>query len=449
MSDFVDPISAVPEPEVVAPSWSFGKRLAFRFVFCYLGMYALCCGNACLWEIMPFHVGEHLEEWTAWPFFHGAQWLGQHWLHLTGVAARLHDTGSGDTMLNWIAVGMMLVLALVATLVWSVLDRKRAAYPQLFFWFRLTLRLTVGYGMLVYGFSKVFPLQMGPQSLAVLNEPLGNTSPMMMLWTLIGLNPVYEMICGAAEVAAGLLIFFRRTTLVGALLTAFLTTNIVLYNFCYDVPVKIYAAHLLLMSLAVLAPDMRGLWNFFFLHKPYTPAYGWTGPARRYGLRVETVVTVVVLLLAMLPNGVEMYGAYAHQLALQRKPDPVTGEWRVDSAVLNGQPRPLLTGDGRPLAAIFIEPFGRTVFRDSAGVLWRSGMRFDTKKHTVKLGTQGMDAPIVYSFVQPDADHFVLTPTGDAAKTAGTLALTRVPLPAHYPLLERGFHWVNEWGLER
>jgi len=446
----LDAVTPIESAEPVTPSpWSMATRLAFRFGFCYLMMYALCCGNATLWEVVPFHVGEHMEEWSAWPFFHGAQWLGQHWFHLTGVGAKLHDTGSGDTILNWIAVGIMVAVAIVAGLLWTVLDRRRTAYPRLFFWFRLTLRLTLGYAMLNYGFAKLFPLQMSPPSLAVLNEPLGNTSPMTMLWTLIGLNPVYEMICGAAECAAGVLILFRRTTLLGALLTAFLATNIVLYNFCFDVPVKIYAAHLLLMAVAVIAPDMRGLWNYFILHRPCAPVYGWTKPARRWGLRVETVVTVVVLGLVAAQATAELYGAYSHQLASQRHPGPVTGEWRVDSALLKGQPKPLLTGDGLPLTAIFVEPFARTVFRDSAGVLWRSGMRFDMKKHTVTLSTSGMDAPIVYTFTQPDPDHYILTPTGDDAKTAGTLTLSRVPLPAHYPLLERGFHWVNEWGLER
>jgi hypothetical protein len=33
-------------------------------------------------------------------------------------------------------------------------------------------------------------------------------------------------------------------------------------------------------------------------------------------------------------------------------------------------------------------------------------------------------------------------------KTA-TLTFTRIPLPAQYPLLTRGFHFINEWGVER
>jgi hypothetical protein len=429
--------------------WSFGTRLAFRFSFCYLMIYALCCANATLWEVIPFHIGEHLENWTSWPFFNGAQWLGQHVFHLTGVGAKLHGTGSGDTILNWIAVGIMLVVAILLTLIWTAIaelrspSRRSLTYPRLFFWFRLTLRLTLGVAMIGYGLAKLFPLQMSPPSLAVLNEPLGNTSPMTMLWTLIGLNPVYEMICGAAEVTAGILILFRRTGLLGELLTAFLATNIVLYNFCYDVPVKLYAAHLVLMSLALIVPDMQSLINFFFLHHPCKPIDGWVKPARRYGLRLETVCVVVVLLLAVLPGAFQLQKGYAQQLVSERNPPPLTGQWHLASAT-----KPYVTGDGQPMTDIFFEPSGRTMLRDSATVLWRAYAKPDDKKHTLFLVSESND-PITYALTQPDAVHLVLTPTGKDAKNDGTLTFVRVPLPSHYPLEDRGFHFVNEWGLER
>ncbi len=431
--------------------WSFGTRLGFRFAFVYLMIYALGSGNATLWEVIPFHVGEHLENWTSWPFFHGAQWLGQHLFHLTGVGAKLHDTGSGDTILNWIAVAIMLAIATLLTLLWTALAelrspaRRSLAYPKLFFWFRLTLRLTLGVAMLGYGLAKLFPLQMGAPSLAVLNEPLGNSSPMTMLWTLIGLNPVYEIICGAAEVTAGILILFRRTGLLGELLTAFLTTNIVLYNFCYDVPVKLYAAHLLLMSIALIVPDAQSLLNFFFLHRPCKPIDGWVKPARRYGLRLETICVVVVLLVAFIPQAFQSQKAYAHELASQRNPPPVTGQWHLTSAS-----KPFLTGDGAPMSDIFFEPTGRVMFRSTDGVLWRGGIDRDDKKHNWTLYCLGHDGdPPLYVITQPDPTHIVLTPTAKDTKDTGTLTLARVPLPSHYPLEDRGFHFVNEWGLER
>jgi len=446
------PAETTDMPTVPTPRrWSFATRLAFRFAFCYLMIYALGCANATIWEVIPFHIGEHIEAWLAWPFFHGAQWLGDHYFHLTGVGAKLHGTGSGDTILNWIAVGIMLVVAILATVIWTAFAEFRAparrslAYPRLFFWFRLTLRLTLGVAMIGYGLAKLFPLQMGPPSLAVLNEPLGNTSPMTMLWTLIGLNPVYEMICGAAEITAGVLILFRRTGLLGELLTAFLTTNIVLYNFCYDVPVKIYAAHLVLMSVALIVPDMPALYNFFFLHRPGKPVDGWAKPARRYGLRAETICVIVVLLLAVLPEAFQLRKGYAEELASQRNPPPLTGQWHLASAS-----KPFLTGDGVPLSDIFFEPTGRVMFRSSDNVLWRGGYHPDDKKHTLQIFCLGHDGPPpVYAVTKPDATHMVLVPTGNDAKDNGTLTLVRVPLPSHYPLQDRGFHFVNEWGLER
>ncbi|MGA7155765.1 MAG: hypothetical protein WBY53_02895 [Acidobacteriaceae bacterium] len=436
-----------PDP----PRWSPATRLAFRFAFCYFLLYALCCGNATLWEVIPFHIGEHLSDWTSWPFFHGAQWLGQHYFHLTGVGAKLHGTGSGDTILNWIAVGIMLALAILLTVTWTTLAelrspaRRSLAYPRLFFWFRLIIRLTLAVAMMIYGLSKVFPLQMSPPSLAVLNEPLGNTSPMTMLWTLIGLNPVYEIICGFAELSAGILILFRRTGLLGELLTAFLAANIVLYNFCFDVPVKLYAAHLLLMAIVLIIPDMPGLFNFFILHRPCKPVDGWVKPARHYGLRAETIIVVIAFLIAALPIASQLHKGYAHQLATERNPPPRTGEWHITSAT-----KPFLTGDGVPLSDIFFDPSGRTLFRSADGVLWRGGADLDEKKHTLTIFCLGHDGPPpVYTLTKPDPTHWILTPTGKDAKNNGTLTLVRVPLPTHYPLEDRGFHWVNEWGLER
>ena len=140
--------------------------------------------------------------------------------------------------------------------------------------------------------------------------------------------------------------------------------------------------------------------------------------------------------------------SYAHQLKSLKHPSPFTGEWHVDSSLLGGQPAPYLTGDGKPMTAIFFEPSGRTMLRASDQALWRAGSEYDAKKHTLSLASEA-GGHVVYAIQQPDPAHLVLTPTGKSSKTASVLALTRVPLPTNYPLLDRGFHFVNEWGLER
>ena len=422
--------------------WRPLTLLGFRFAFCYFMLYALCCGNATIWEIIPFGVGDHIEEWLNWPFSHGAQALAQHVFHVKGIAGTLHPGGSGDKLLDWISLAIMLSVAVLAALVWSILDRRATRYPKLYFWFRFTLRLTLGVSMLDYGFAKVFPLQMAPPQLGVLNEPFGSLSPMTLLWSMIGLYPLYETICGAAEVVSGLLILFRRTALLGALLTAFVVSNVVLYNYFFDVPVKIYATHLLLMALVYIAPDVRSLFHYFILHKPTAPSGGWTRPARRYGLRVETIVTAVTIALVISFAAVQLGQTVSQQRNAARHPSPLVGIWHVDSVT-----RPLLTPENQNITEIEVEPNGTARLRDASRQLWRAGVNFDAAKHTLAL--HSIDIFNTYAVAQPDPAHLTLTPTGkDAAKT-GTLQLTRIPIPAQYPLQQRGFHFVNEWGLER
>lgn len=441
----------LPTPTPHPVHWTPLGRFGFRFAFSYLLIYAFGCGNATLWELIPKIGG-----WISWHLFliwlKPAEYLAQHAFHVTGVGAHIHGTGSGDTAINWIAAGLMLLTAFLVAVIWSVLDRRRLEYQTAAAWLRFLLRLTLIFAMCTYGFVKFFPLQMAPPSLAVLNEPLGQSSPMTLLWTLIGLNPVYEMICGGAELAAAALLLFRRTALAGALLTGFVMTNVLLYNMFFDVPVKLYAAHLVLFAIAITAPDLGALWSFFWRHTPAAPSGVWVPPAERRPFRLGTLAVEVLLFVLILTNLPGLYKGWSRERASLRHPSPLTGEWHVDFALLTtkGQPtaKPFLTGDGQPLTAIYLEPSGRAMYRSADGVLWRGGTEVDTKKHTMDVYTLP-DVHVQYALAQPDPAHLILTPTGKQAATDATLHLSRIPLPASYPLLTRGFHWVNEWGLER
>ena len=270
------------------------------------------------------------------------------------------DSDSGDTVLNWIAIGVMFAFALVSTLIWAALDRRRKAYPTLFGWFRFILRLTLGVAMLSYGLDKVFLDQMPPPSLAVLNEPLGNTSPMMLLWTLFGLNPGFQMTLGGAEVIAGLLILYRRTALLGALATAFFVSNVVLYDYFFDVGVKIYSTHLLLMALVIIVPDLRSLFFYFWLHQPVPPTHAWTPPATRRGTRIAILVVEIAVVTMGLGYG--FYGQARGLLSVRehrRNTLPFTGQWNIQSAQRDGKPTPLLTSDGLAITDIYVGAFRR------------------------------------------------------------------------------------------
>jgi hypothetical protein len=419
--------------------WTLGTRLAFRFAFCYFMTYALCSGIYTVWETIPW-AGGYIEGCLAWPFLQAAQLLSLHVFHLHGIGTALGDnSNSGDTILNWITIGVMLALALVATLLWSALDRRRTSYPTLFGWFRFVLRLTLGVSMLSYGLDKVFLSQMPPPSLAVLNEPVGSTSPMMLLWTTIGLNPGYQIICGMAEVIAGLLILYRRTALLGAIVTAFVISNVVLYDAFFDVPVKIYATHLLLMALVVVTPDVRSLYAYFWLHQPTPPTDPWVPPTTRRGTR--TAILIVEIAVVAMALGYGSYSEARDRLKFKsetRNTATFTGQWHIESARLAGKPTPLRTFDGLTITDLYISPSGGLNVRASNGTLLDGDVRFNPAVHTVKLDMGLVDHPILYTLQQPDASHLALTPIGTDTQTASALTLVRIPLPTHYPLLDRG-----------
>jgi hypothetical protein len=441
------------DPDTIpAPGrWSAATRVAFRFVFCYAMQYALFCDHRTLFCRIP-HFGPMVQDKVALLYLLPAQWLGQHLFHLTGAAAVIHSSAFADRALDWIAAGIMLALALVATLVWTVVDENRAArplaYPMLFGWLRWTLRMTIVISIVWYASIKVFPIQIESPSLAVLNERVGDTSPMTMLWTLLGMNHTYELVCGLVELAAVVLLFYRRTALAGAILALVIMANIVLFDVFFDVPVRLYAGNLLLMTLVLIAPDTPALLRFFWTHRPAAPAATWTLSASPRWLRVAAMVFEIVLALTSIKLFTYSYHQTRGELAGERHPAVLSGQWHIDTSLAadGRQPLPLLSGSGSPQTDLFLEPSGRVNLRSADRRLWGGG-RYSSSQHELTL-VSAMRALLPYTITQPDDTHLILTPAPGLAGYP-TLTLTRVPLPRSYPLYERKPQLVEEWGFER
>ncbi len=446
--------AAVPLTADTKPHrWSPLTRIAFRFAFCYFGVYCICNGNATIFGSIPKY-GDIIQDKLSDVFILPAQYLAQHLFHVPEPGAHLHPTGSGDTAIIWIATLLLLVVSLVATAVWSILDRRRPHYQTLAAWLRFLIRLTLGFGMVTYGLAKIFPLQMSQPSVAALAEPFGMHSPMSLLWYFIGLNPAYEMVCGTAEFLGGILLLFRRTALAGALLTAFVVTNVLLYNLFFDVPVKLYAGHLLMLCLVVIIPDARPLWCFFWSHQPAAPSGVWVPPTSRKAFRRATIgIEIVFALLAILGNAYGLNKEWREQQAKSKIPCPLCGAWHIDDASLVSTtgtpiPHPVLSNDHHAFAELDINSPERAVFRDDHGVSTRFPLKTDDAKHTLQF-TRDNDSTITYNLHLLDPIHLRLTPTGPEEHTASALSLTLIMQPNAYPLMTRGFHWVSEYPYQR
>ena len=424
-------------------NWSLPAKVAFRFSFLYLMLYMFCNGNVTVFTVLESFPA--LDRWITWVLFTPlsslTQWCAVRALHLTGIAAMWHRDGSGDTLLNYLLCVTFFCVALVGTAVWSVLDRRRAHYRTLYSWLRFLVRVNVGIGMLQYGFYKVYPVQMQPPSMAVLNEPVGQMSPMTLLWTMLGFSPWYERVCGAAEAIGGVLILIRPTALAGAIVSAFVMTNVVLYNLFFDVPVKLYAIHVLLMATFVMLPDIKPLWDFFFRNRAAKLAGEWVPTASttqmRQAMRWIEIAFLLLVLLSYVKYDGDRYSAYKDSV----RSAPIIGLWALDA----DSPKPMTIG-GVPWFEISIDNLTRGMARSTDGQLWRMYLAYDEKNHTLGMVSRGGNGTVKYGWQVPDADHMVFSTGG---KSALTIKFHRVPTLATYPLLTRGFHMVNEWGLER
>ena len=86
------------------------------------------------------------------PFRNVISWTA---LHVFGVTRPLVITGSGsgDKTFDWVAAFCLLVAAILAMALWSVIDRKRENYVTAHKWFRVFLRARriLLAGQLVFG----------------------------------------------------------------------------------------------------------------------------------------------------------------------------------------------------------------------------------------------------------------------------------------------------------
>jgi len=215
--------------------------------------------------------------------------------------------------------------------------------------------------------------------------------------------------------------------------TAFVVANVVLYNFFFDVPVKLYAAHLLIMALFVVLPDVRPLFDFFWRHKPSAPTGVWVPPASRPIFRWTTVVIEGLFLISCVATSLYYsVPVYRKQAAARREASPLRGGWHLDSSVGVGETaeagaKPILTGDGLPMTELYIDTLVRGCVRSSDGVLWRAFFESDSTKHTLQIAIRGTGG-FEYTAALPDINHLVLTPSGKGAARSRFCDL-------------RGFHW--------
>jgi uncharacterized membrane protein YphA (DoxX/SURF4 family) len=422
------------DPRTPSPPWSLGKRILFRFVFIYLVLYKL-----------PFPLkeipwaGEIITQPYKDLWDRLVPWAGK---HLLGLDVAVRRGGSGDSTYNYVQILCFLILAAAVTAVWTVLDRRRPEYTRLDAGLRLYVRFALASAMLVYGAYKVVPAQFALPFPGQLIEPFGESSPMGLLWTFMGASSAYSIFAGAAEMVSGVLLAFRRTALLGALVSVAVMTHVVVLNYSYDVPVKLYSSHLLAMGVFLILPDLRRLLNLFVLNRPVEAA-----AARPPRARFRRTALVAQALLVAAYSGYLLdrsYEASKEGGNLLPRP-PLYGIWTVEELEADGVARPPLLTDATRWRRVIFE------YADYVTIQLMDGSRSDYGLILGKrrLALTKLDDPSwrpSFTYQETPPGLLALEGTLDGRKTRLTL---RREDESSYRLVSRGFHWINETPFNR
>jgi len=421
------------------PRWPITKRIAFRFVFAYLVLYIIPFPV----ESLPFTsalVQKYNDFWQA-----VVPWVGKHLLHLS-YDITVFPNGSGDTTFNYVQVLCLLTLAALATVIWSVLDRRRPNYEQAYQWLRLYVRFSLASAMIGYGAFKIIPLQMPAPFLTRLIQPYGDSSPMGLLWTFIGASKGFQIFTGCAEMLGGVLLILPRTTLLGALVCLADTTLIFTLNMCYDVPVKLYSFHLLMMSVFLIAQDLRRLANLFLFNRN-VEAVELSQLFRRRWLNRSALALQILFGLYLI--GSSFYQGYQQSKvrgAFAPKA-PLYGIWLVDEFSVDGQVRPPLMSDATRWQRVILQFSGALTIQPMSGPNQSFLLELNMEGRTLSLGKRN-DPEWKASFSFEELDPGLITIEGELDGHRTYAKLVRFD-ETKFLLTSRGFHWIQEYPFGR
>jgi hypothetical protein len=195
---------------------------------------------------------------------------------------------------------LILAISLIGGILWGYAERNDVDYKVRYYWLRVFLRYRLAIGLIAFGLLQVFPVQFPHATLSDMHTNYGD----YLQWKLYYLtNSVahahYEQALGILEVVGGLLLLWRATVSLGAIISVSMLFNIVLANFAYQLGDHIYATLLLIAASFVMLYDAGRIINLFVLRRAaraerFRPDFsGW----RAQRLHVAAKATVFACLL--------------------------------------------------------------------------------------------------------------------------------------------------------
>jgi uncharacterized membrane protein YphA (DoxX/SURF4 family) len=418
--------------------WAYLKKIFFRFCFLYFTIYIFFTPN----NELP--VINKLYEWLNNLLHQFIPWFAKKVLHLSPNIT-VFTNGSGDTTYDYVLWVFGILLAVAGCIVWTLLDRKRNSYNTLYYWLTVFLRYYLFYTMVMYGIVKVIKLQFPFPYLTRLVQPYGDSSPMGLAWTYMGYSDTYNYFTGVAEILGGMLLLFRRTTTLGALICFAVMSNVFMMNMSYDIPVKLLSFNTILMCLLLLWGNIKRLLNFFILNRPTDAAqldFPHTKKWMRYGAAGLKWIFIGFIIITNVTDALKSRVQYGDKAP---KP-PLYGIYNVQYFLRNNDTIAPLQTDTTRWKQMIIQWEGLASVKLMNDSMKRFAFEVDSLQKQAVIYKQ---ADTTQKFtLQCNKTDTSLNLTGRMWGDSVLIIMNRYN-ENNFRLVNRGFHWINEYPFNR
>jgi hypothetical protein len=423
--------------------WNFTQKLLFRFFFVY---FMISIAPWTWIENLPY-VSVVTQPWY-WLQEQLVQFANKNIFKVYKELVPLN--GSGDTSWAWTHLWFFTLFSLLVSLIWTVADKNKSGYPRWNYLLVTIVRYNVAMVAFGYGIIKVFALQMWFPSVSQLATPLGEFLPMRLSWLFIGYSTPYQVFSGVAEVIVGLLLFNRKTATAGALMALAVFGNVMAMNLSYDIPVKLFSTHLVVMSLFLVIQEHQRIAAFFIHNKtaPVSTVYDiminkkWQR-ITRYVLKGLFVVFIIILPFY------NSYERYQDSKTTKDQTPIASGIYDVADFVLNNDTIPAIIGDSTRWSNLILQP-GTTGSMLSSDTLFRKlygrayfGYFVDTVKKAITFRWSGRQSDSLFTMQYSIPDSSTINLSGVVKKDSLFVRLKRTN--KQYRLAEKQFHWLSEY----
>lgn len=278
-------------------------------------------------------------------------------------------------LITQVALGLLFSIAF--SIYWHRKERKNKINSDLIHaWFHGLIRYWLAFSVSTYGFAKIMKTQFD-HSYYTDDTVVRQLNGFELTWNYFSHSYVFAVIIALCQLIGSILLLFRRTTLLGALILLPVMINILLINFFFDITPGallnsiVYTIGLLYLFLLRWA-DFKSV---LFKTASRLP------PVRlgilKYILR-SLAITLAFIMIYILVN--------------RDRPSVLAGKWKVDQYIRNGDtvPENLWITDPTVWKNIYIEDFGKLILSPNPYVYdvdraqW-ANFKYDPSKQELQL----------------------------------------------------------------